>query len=327
MRTIIARFHVRAAVVALGFSVAAAACTDTSTPLAPRPAVSFAKGGPTPSGPNALPERGRIVFQMYAGVNATHDLYSINEDGSDLKRLTYNVWEDGWPAASHDGRKVAYVAARDYTGAADIVVMNADGSLPKTITKSGLYSYMFSRMDWSPDGKRIAVALNPSGDLADWNIYLINVSTGAMTQVTSFPGEEMFPSWSPDGSRLAFHMADLGGVKQIFTMKPDGSDITQFTYCATDCVEPSWSPDGTTIAHFDPATEMTYVRWANDWITGAGWFKGRYAVWAPDAARLVFQNRDPAQYGELATAMFSGIDVKPVFTGAGALNIATWLRK
>jgi hypothetical protein len=318
--------RLRSAIIALCLALFAAACSDHSTPLGPRPVVSFGKGGPTPGGPNALPERGRIVFQMYNVVNTGQDLFSINEDGSGLKRLTYNAYDDRWPAASRDGKKIAYVATRDATGAADIVVMNADGTLPRTITTSGLYGYMFSRMDWSPDGKRIAVGMNPTGDLVDWNIYLITVATGAMTQVTSFPGEEMFPSWSPDGSRLAFHMADANGVKQIFTMKPDGSDLRQFTFCATDCVEPSWSPDGTTIAHYDPATQRTYMRWVSDWIIGVG-FPARYAAWAPDAARVVFLNLDPADYGTLATAAYNGADVKKLVDGYGGMSIATWLRK
>lgn len=311
----------------IGATILSAACTDDSrSPVAPQPHVTFGKGGPTPSGPNSLPERGRIVFTMYDAVNSRTDLYSANEDGSAMKRLTYSPYGDMWPAGSRDGKKIAYVAERDGT-LADVIVMNADGSLPRTITSTGMYDYMFSRMEWSPDGKSIVTSLNPTGDLVNWDLYLINATNGSLTQLTSFPGFESYPSWSPDGTRIAFHMADANGITQVFTMRRDGTDLAQFTFCATSCSEPSWSPDGQTISTFDFATNSTIIRSVGSWTTSAGSLFGRYAVWAPDAARLVFQNYDPAHLFALSTASFTGASVQHVRDGEGGLGIATWLRK
>jgi Tol biopolymer transport system component len=55
------------------------------------------------------------------------------------------------------------------------------------------------------------------------------------------------PSWSPDGSKIAFD-APAGGISAIFTMDADGTGRTQLTSSALPDVNPSWSPDGTQIA-------------------------------------------------------------------------------
>ncbi len=327
MHTLIARPSAILATigVAIGSSVIAA-CGDHEAPVAPRPTAASLAKGPTPGGPGALPERGRIVFQRYAAINSRHDLYSINEDGSALKRLTYNVHDDILPAGSRDGKKIAYVAERNVLGAADIVIMNADGSQPKTITSTGLYSYMFSRMEWSPDGKKIAISLNPSGDLVEWDIYMVNVTNGALTRVTNQPGAEMNPTWSPDGSKLAFDMS-WGANRQVFTMNANGSGQTQFTHCASDCTQPSWSPDGGTIAIYEDGADLTIMRWVTDWTTSAGSFKGRNATWAPDGARLAFQSHEPATPLDFQTVSYNGGGIQPLLPTDGGATIATWLRK
>src|SRR4029450_3651786 len=54
--------------------------------------------------------------------------------------------------------------------------------------------------------------------------------------------------WSPDGSRLAFY-SNRGGVQQIWSVRPDGSDLRQLTdHRESGVLWPVWSPDGTRIA-------------------------------------------------------------------------------
>ena len=312
-------------VVTTGALVAATACADASAPIAPRqPTVSLAKNGP-----NALPQRGRIVFKMWSADVFSADLYSINEDGSGLLRLTYTptITEDD-PAASRDGKKIAYIAEDLASGAtSEVGVMNADGSQAKALTKLGLSWSDYGDMDWSPDGKRIAIALRPGAtgtSLQEWDIYFINVSSGAVTQVTSLPGEEGSPSWSPDGSRIAFHRKDDNGVFQIYTMKADGTDITQFMSCLTACAEPAWAPDGATIAVYHPFDLQTRMHKVADPNSTAGFVPGRYAAWAPDAAKLVFHQIPSLG---LSTALFTGSEAKPLITSSLTIEESTWLRK
>ena len=311
----------RAASLLLGGALlTTSACSDPTAPLAPRPTVSLAKV--TPSGPNALPQRGRIVFPMPSTAMFDDDLYSINEDGSGLARLTFTpTRSESYPAASRDGKKIAYVVKPLGLGQ-ELVVMNADGSMAKTILKPGLEWWEMERMEWSPDGKRIAIGVRLG--YTEWDIYLINPANGAATRVTSFPGEERSPTWSPDGSRIAFQMADPAGVMQVYSMTPDGSDITALSNCGVDCIEPAWSPDGVTVAMYIPEFDATSIMRVSD-QTLIGSLDGRYATWAPDGARLVFNETGTF---DLSTGSFNGTDVKPVTAVNNLIGRwPTWLRK
>ena len=58
----------------------------------------------------------------------------------------------------------------------------------------------------------------------------------------------MYPSWAPDGTRLAF-MTWRNGRTELFTMKADGSDQRKLMDVERgDAIDPRWSPDGTRIA-------------------------------------------------------------------------------
>jgi Tol biopolymer transport system component len=103
-----------------------------------------------------------------------------------------------------------------------------------------------SRISWSPDGGRIAVA---SGD----NLFLVDVASGDTTQITgcgscSYRGPAQEPTWSPDGRRIAFTGDDL-----ILSVATDGS-ARQTLVRSSDAgisingTQLRWSPDGTKLA-------------------------------------------------------------------------------
>ena len=87
------------------------------------------------------------------------------------------------------------------------------------------------------DGKRVAFHSHIRGV---WMIGVAEIGGGGFTQLT----EGTNPSWSPDGSRLAFQR-DVGGVTQIYTVEAEtGDGLVQVTSGDCSSVEPSWSPDG-----------------------------------------------------------------------------------
>ncbi|HVF88396.1 MAG TPA: hypothetical protein VM866_12445, partial [Pyrinomonadaceae bacterium] len=73
----------------------------------------------------AAAESGKIVFYSQRD-NSAGEIYTINADGSNVTRLTDNVFEDLYPAWSPDGAKIVFESARD--GSNEIYLMNADGS-------------------------------------------------------------------------------------------------------------------------------------------------------------------------------------------------------
>jgi Tol biopolymer transport system component len=81
-------------------------------------------------------KNGKIVFESFK--NANYEIYSMNPNGTTPVNLTQNLKSDFDPAVSPDGKKIAFVSARD--GNEEIYVMNAlDGSMQQNRTNTAAY--------------------------------------------------------------------------------------------------------------------------------------------------------------------------------------------
>lgn len=144
-------------------------------------------------------------------VEPTNDLevFSIELDGTGLRRLTANVGSDFEGAWSPDDSRIAF--AREYSNewprGWDIWTMAADGTEQTRVTENYLvpetdHLLPFDREPtWSPDGRRLAVTHHPDDRvvLADHDISVIDVVTGSRTQITTL-GQSSDPDWGPASS-------------------------------------------------------------------------------------------------------------------------------
>src|SRR5271166_5877958 len=76
-------------------------------------------------------------------------------------------------------------------------------------------------------------------------IFCVDPYTGSATNLTRSPAShQRYPSWSPDGARIAF-TSDRDGVYNLYVMDTDGSNVRQLTYEEAPHVVyfPSWSGD------------------------------------------------------------------------------------
>jgi TolB protein len=120
-------------------------------------------------------------------------------------------------------------------GPAQVAMINADGSGFHVIT-SGANSNAFP--SFAPDDKRIVYrTTGPDGE----GLRIVNLEDHSITVLTK--EHDNFPVWSPRGDLIAF-VRKIGDDFEIFTIRPDGKDVTQLTRTKGNDSHLGWSPDG-----------------------------------------------------------------------------------
>jgi Tol biopolymer transport system component len=169
------------------------------------------------------------------------EIYVMDKDGSNQKRLTSNPAFDGFPAWSPDHTKIAFVSTRD--GIPQIYAMNADGSNQTKLSSNLAYD---GAPAWSPDGGKIAFHSARGGN---FDIYVMNADGTNPTRLTNDPAIDVMPEWSPDGAKIAFATNRAGLLNlEIYVMNADGSNPIRLTNHPAIDFDPTWSPDGRQIA-------------------------------------------------------------------------------
>jgi Tol biopolymer transport system component len=237
--------------------------------------------------------RGKLVF--ISNRSGSRELYTINRDGTDVKRLTFNDLFERTPKWSPDGTQIAFSALAP-DGNWDIYIINADGTgLRRLTTDPGRDDYP----TWTPDGANIVydhgllacpcalhminldgsndhvidvgpgnsfgAEVSPNGtSLAFANdrggslaIYVAPVGGGAAGQVTAGSvGGDFQPRWSPDGRRILF-LRDIGANdNDLYVVNTDGTGLRQLTDTPTRVESgATWSPSGSEIV-FSAGTSL-----------------------------------------------------------------------
>jgi len=91
---------------------------------------------------------------------------------------------------------------------------------------------------------RIAFASERDGN---FEIYMMNPDGTGLVRLTNHPSNDFNPSWSPDGTKIAFASDRGDGDYDVYVMNSDGGGLTQLTDDPADDATPDWSPDGTEI--------------------------------------------------------------------------------
>lgn len=202
----------------------------------------------------------RLAFQSYRDYN--WEIYTSNDDGSGLLRLTNHPSVDIHPRLNRGGTRLVFASNR--TDNYELFVMNSDGSGLTQLTATSTDDVYPA---WSPDGTRLAFQSYRDGQA---EIYVMNADGSGVTRLTfntdntNGNAYDAQPSWSPDGTRLAFISKRTGGYR-VWVMNADGSGQTQLSnqpYSA----DPVWSPDGTRIA-YDADNDGN--EWQEFWLMNA----------------------------------------------------------
>ena len=197
--------------------------------------------------PAFSPDSKTLAFFSSAGEKEQRQLWIVDADGSDPKKITDLKGYAARPHWSHDGKQIAFLyvegasgggplmAAAATTGVVDtaihnqrIAVLDVTSGKLRQVSPENLHIYDY---DWSPDGKTfVATAAPGPGDNNWWiaQIYTIDIAHGSAKSIYKPSLQVAVPRWSPDGKSIAFIeglMSDEGfHGGDLFTIRPNGGD-------------------------------------------------------------------------------------------------------
>ncbi len=144
-----------------------------------------------------------LIAFVYAG-----DIWTVDSNGGDAKRLTSHKGMELFPKISPDGNWIAFSA--EYSGSRQVYVMPSTGGIPKQLTYYNSVGMMPPRggfdnaiLDWNPDSKSILVRMNrtPFGE-RNGTYYQVSID-GGLEQALQIP-EGGFGVFSPDAKKMCF---------------------------------------------------------------------------------------------------------------------------
>ena len=175
--------------------------------------------------------------------DGTDHIYLMNPDGTNVTRLTNNSFQELHPSWSPDGKKLVFEGYHSGVGTYIIDLATRDQRRLSPFVTNDV------RPSFSSDGNNIIFSRVESQDSEPFptSLLTMNIATGQTSTILASQGEfNVEARWSPDGKKILW-MSNRNGGQHIFTMDPDGTDISQITTTGFNG-DPFWSPDGSRIS-------------------------------------------------------------------------------
>jgi Tol biopolymer transport system component len=269
------------------------------------------------------------------------EIWVMNSDGSDPRRLTTNTSDDYGVAWSPDGSSLLFGAVQfeaDSAGelkarTAHIYSMSADGGEATLISPRDLRAQF---PNWSNDGRSVVFhGARGFGNASSLEIYLMNADGTDVRQLTSNSWADARPDLSPDGKRVVFQ-SNRGGSTQIHIMNADGSaDVPVTSGAGVNNQSPDWSPDGTRIIFVSNRDGNAEIYVMNADGTGQQRLTNSDAPeadpeWSSDGKQIVF-DRDVVFEGKEVPQLYimnaDGSNQRALTTLPSSSSHAAWSRR
>ncbi len=152
------------------------------------------------------------------------------------------------PVLSPDGSRIALLTSRNRLSIDLVVADAATGVVQRTLIRTAgdahldSLQFIHSAGTWDPSGERVAIAAMRRGRPV---IAIVNANTGRRERDIPLPGldEAIQPSWSPDGSQIAFSGL-TSGLSDLYLVSTESGELRRLTEDAFAERQPDWSPDG-----------------------------------------------------------------------------------
>jgi TolB protein len=194
--------------------------------------IAFPRFRGTNGSPAWSPDGSEIAFMC--SMNGDPEIYISDTSGAHLHRVTFAAGVSTSPAWNpKTGKQLAFVSDRG--GAPVLYLANSDGSNVEKLNLPDM-GYVVDPA-WSPNGQLLAFSWRrPSGN---YDIYVMEIVSQQLVELTRDAGRNERPSWAPDGRHIVFESTRTG-TRQIWSMLADGSQPRQLTFQGQN-ESPSWS--------------------------------------------------------------------------------------
>ncbi|MGH9369050.1 MAG: protein kinase domain-containing protein [Thermoanaerobaculia bacterium] len=238
-----------------------------------RPVTSGAGGGDFP---RLSPDGKTLLAQSTRSGDLA--VWTVDLSGKFLAQLTPGQPQSPEGRWSPDGRQIAYVRGGQ-------LWIQAIGSMSARDT-----GVRASTKAWSPDGKSIAVGIYDAEVPGEISVY--SVAEGGVEPITALKMYTDYPTWSPDGRRIAFQ-AQRGAMREIWIVPAKGGAPTQLTKDSEDS-HPDWSPrNPDEILFLRDHKRLAVLSVSSGKVRFLpGYSEGSYILdypsWSPDGTRVYF---------------------------------------
>jgi TolB protein len=173
----------------------------------------------------------------------------MNADGSNLQQLTSSAHSYVDPNWFPDGRRIFVSSGGKF------VSVDAETRQQQDILK---LDREYGGFQLSPDGSQVAAAILTNGVQ---NVWLMDLATKKLRQLTFDQEDAGFPAWSPDGKFIAFQIV-RGPDNSIFVMPSAGGAAIQLTPYHGQRWHHGWSPDGDKILFAKSGDDLIWNIWS-----------------------------------------------------------------
>jgi TolB protein len=282
------------------------------------------------------------------------EIYLIDGDGGNPRRLTDNAYADAFASLSPDGARIVFDSnrLRDETeprNTSDLFLMNADGSSQMWLLRgsSGTWSRNGDRIAFhaSASGTALPIKPDPSAATFDSDIFVLDLDAclahGAdcrslATNITNDPAAvDDDPDWSPDGNKIVFtsHSVDDNHnnsvTAEIYMLNLRAGRRIRLTDNGEEERAPNWSPDGSRIVYMcrigGPDFEICVMDMESDEVRQltSNSMPDLTPSWSPDGTRIVF-HRPVAGRSQLFVMNADGSGVTRLTDTPGMNLLANW---
>jgi TolB protein len=194
--------------------------------------IAFPRYRGSNSSPAWSPDGTQLAFM--SSQNGDPEIYTCDATGGHLKRITFAAGVNTSPVWNpKTGNQIVFVS--DRAGDPVLYMSNSDGTNVQRIDLPDM-GYSVDPA-WSPNGQILAFCWRrPSGN---FDIYVMDIVSHQLVELTRDEGRNERPSWAPDGRHIVFESTRTG-TRQIWSMLADGTLARQLTF-SSENESPSWS--------------------------------------------------------------------------------------